>query len=105
MEFCALGSLRDIATVVGHPFKEEQISVICKYVLKGLEYLHGQGKIHRDIKTDNVLVNHKGQPKLADFGISGELNNTLQKRNTLIGTPFFLAPEVIVSNEGSFPCL
>ncbi len=63
MEFCALGSLRDISTVMG-AFKEEQISVICKYVLKGLEYLHSQGKIHRDIKTDNVLVNHKGEPKL-----------------------------------------
>lgn len=64
MEYCVLGSLRDVFCVLEKPFKEEQIRVVCRNVLKGLEYLHSRSKIHRDIKTDNILVNAEGQPKL-----------------------------------------
>eukprot|EP01116_Phalansterium_solitarium_P020576 TRINITY_DN6116_c0_g1_i1.p1 TRINITY_DN6116_c0_g1~~TRINITY_DN6116_c0_g1_i1.p1 ORF type:complete len:766 (-),score=336.59 TRINITY_DN6116_c0_g1_i1:258-2555(-) len=100
MEFCALGSVRDLITRRGSGLDEATISCVARRVLKGLEFLHAQQKIHRDIKTDNVLLTDQGQPKLADFGVSGDLANTLQRRRTMIGTPFFLAPEVILNEDG-----
>ncbi|CAL8354169.1 serine/threonine-protein kinase 4 isoform X1 [Gadus morhua] len=95
MEFCAAGSVSDIIRLRGKTLSEEEVATILQSTLKGLEYLHFMRKIHRDIKAGNILLTGEGQAKLADFGVAGQLTDTMAKRNTVIGTPFWMAPEVI----------
>ena len=87
MEYCGAGSLCDLMGICGRTLTEEQIAVVMKQSLRGLEYLHSIRKIHRDIKSGNILLTLEGDSKLADFGVSAELNTTLSKRKTVIGTP------------------
>lgn len=103
MEYCGAGSVSDIMRIINHPMKEEEIAVVLQYALRGLEYLHFKRKIHRDIKAGNILLNLEGHAKLADFGVAGQLTDTMAKRNTVIGTPFWMAPEVI--QEVGYDCL
>lgn len=93
MEFCSGGSCGDMLKPGVLP--EDYICIIIKELLMGLEYLHNDGKLHRDIKAANILLGANGQVKLADFGVSGQLTATMTKKNTFVGTPFWMAPEVI----------
>jgi serine/threonine protein kinase len=99
MEFMGGGSVESILKSLKFPLREAEIRAILKESVQGLAFLHKQNKIHRDIKCGNILLNEKGHVKLADFGVSTQLTKTFQKRNTFIGTPYWMAPEVITSEQ------
>jgi len=100
MEFCDGGSALDIMTSSRKTFTEEQISIIMSQMVQGLTYLHTHRVLHRDLKAGNVLLNLNGKAKLADFGVSAKLVHTLQKKKTIVGSPYWMAPEVISVQKG-----
>jgi serine/threonine-protein kinase 24/25/MST4 len=102
MEYCEGGSLLDIIKEHG-PLNEISVAYVMRELLSALAYLHAERKIHRDVKAGNILVSESGAVKLADFGVTGQLTDSIDKRSTKIGTPYWMAPEVTTLGLPRFP--
>ncbi|CAG2060853.1 unnamed protein product, partial [Timema podura] len=96
IEYCDGGALDSIMVELEKPLTEPQIAYVCQQMTEGLVFLHQSKVIHRDLKAGNVLLTMAGGVKLADFGVSAKNKFTLQKHDTFIGTPYWMAPEVVL---------
>jgi len=100
MEYMGGGCLTEV--LEQHEFvklSEPQIALVCKETLKALIYIHEMHRIHRDIKSDNILISETGEVKIADFGYAAQLTQQQEKRNTVVGTPYWMAPELIRGHD------
>ena len=95
MEYCAGGSLSDLKDITKTNLNELEVRAVMASCILGLSHLHSMNNIHRDIKAGNILLTGEGKAKLADFGVSAQLTNSKNMRKTMIGTPFWMAPELI----------
>lgn len=96
LEFCAGGAVDDIMLELAKPLTEPQICYVTHYVVRALEYLHANLVIHRDLKAGNILLTNDGTVKLADFGVSAMMKDRNERRHSFVGTPYWMAPEVMV---------
>jgi hypothetical protein len=97
MEFMDGGCLTDLLEqhAAGLKMNESHIARVTLETLKGLKYMHDHNRIHRDIKSDNILLNANGEVKIADFGYAAQLTSDRSNRSTILGTPYWMAPEII----------
>lgn len=96
IEYCDGGALDSVMAELEKGLSESQIAYVCQQMCRGLAFLHSAKVIHRDLKAGNVLLTMGGGVKLADFGVSAKNKSTLQKHDTFIGTPYWMAPEVVL---------
>ncbi|XP_028322511.1 serine/threonine-protein kinase 10 [Gouania willdenowi] len=96
IEFCPGGAVDATMLELDRGLTESQIKVVCRQMLEALGYLHKMKIIHRDLKAGNILLMQDGDIKLADFGVSAKNTKTLQRRDSFIGTPYWMAPEVVM---------
>lgn len=94
MEYATGGSVRDIL-IRKKKIDEFYVSILMRELLLGIQYLHGEKKVHRDIKTSNILLDNDGRVKIADFGVCAQLNDTIDNRNSYVGTIYWMAPEIL----------
>ena len=99
MEYCDGGSLSDIMKTLKKPLSEHEVSAVLRSVINSLIYVHSLGRIHRDIKAGNLLVTSKGVVKLCDFGVSAQLDEARQRTGTVVGSPYWMAPEIMNSQK------
>lgn len=104
VEYCDAGSVLDLMKITNRNLNEEQIASILQMVLGGLTFLHEKKKIHRDVKAGNIMLNRDGYAKLGDFGVSAQLINSFSKKNSKIGTPYWMSPEVIMQTNYDSKC-
>ena len=104
IEYCDCGSVLDLMRITKKTLKENEISSIIKNILKGLIFLHDQKKIHRDIKSGNILLTKNGYAKIGDFGVSTQLMHSFSKKISKIGTPYWMSPEVISQSNYDSKC-
>eukprot|EP01103_Thecamoeba_quadrilineata_P005247 TRINITY_DN15071_c0_g1_i1.p1 TRINITY_DN15071_c0_g1~~TRINITY_DN15071_c0_g1_i1.p1 ORF type:complete len:510 (+),score=95.20 TRINITY_DN15071_c0_g1_i1:50-1579(+) len=103
MEYCSLGSIRDLMDISSKTFSEEQIGYIIQETLHGLIYLHSKHIIHRDVKSANILITEEARVKIADFGVSEQLQYS-HDSDEVIGTPHWMAPEVVLTPRYDSKC-
>merc|ERR1711988_1775173 len=99
MDYCAMGSIKDLMKACSATLSEAQIAYVCYSTVQGLIYLHARNVIHRDVKAANILLTEDGKIKLADFGVSEQLSSAASTSNKMIGTPLWMAPEVILKQK------
>ena len=104
LEYCDGGSLLELIKILPKPLNEEQIASLIYMILTGLNFLHENKKIHRDVKTGNILLTREGIVKLGDFGVSTQLMHSFSKKISKIGTPIYMSPEVIMQNKYNYKC-
>jgi serine/threonine protein kinase len=104
MDYCALGSIKDLILTGEEPLDEEQIKFVIFSAVKALTYLHSQNIIHRDVKAANILLNERGEVKIADFGVSDQLQSQVKEVSETVGTPLWMAPEVILKKQYDSKC-
>ena len=104
LEYCDGGSLLELIKILPKSLNEEQIASLIYMILTGLNFLHENKKIHRDVKTGNILLTREGIAKLGDFGVSTQLMHSFSKKISKIGTPFYMSPEVIMQNKYNYKC-
>jgi serine/threonine protein kinase len=104
LEYCDGGSLLELINILPKSLNEEQIASLVNMMLLGLNFLHENKKIHRDVKTGNILLTRVGIAKLGDFGVSTQLMHSFSKKISKIGTPFYMSPEVIMQNRYNYKC-
>ena len=102
MEFCSKGSITDLMRDANRVLDEGECAFVIKHLLEALVYLKQKKILHRDIKGGNILITEEGDIKISDFGVSSQLNNTFSKRSTFIGTPYWMAPEIIKKSTYNF---
>jgi len=100
MEYMNAGCLTDLLMHYDQfQMKEKHMAYCLREILAGLCYIHSLQRIHRDIKSDNILINQKGDIKITDFGYAAQLSRTKDNRSTIVGTPYWMAPELILGNS------
>lgn len=99
MEYCPGGSVKDVMRLCKRSLNEDEIAAILHCVVTGLVYLHAHKVLHRDVKASNILLSADGVAKLADFGVSAQLSHTIQRRESVVGSPHWMAPEVLVQDH------